>query len=536
MAADGGGSRRGWTLPAGALRAGWHRLVRLHGRTPLRIRLVAAVLALVAIALAVTGVTALSALRGYLVGRVDSQLQRISHTGFAPGPLSRPDGTLEHSISIVVQLDNAAGHPLSGLSRAVAPHTDEPALPVVTSARAAVLAGHPFTVASTTGAASWRVVVTPVRTPEGAGTLLVAESLGQGDSTVSHLLLVDLIVSLAVLALLGGVGYLVVRSSLRPLVEVERTAEAIAAGDLSRRVPDRDPNTEVGRLAHGLNGMLAQIELAFRAREASENAARASEDRMRRFVADASHELRTPLTSIRGFAELYRQGATPDGAALDRAMARIEGEATRMGLLVEDLLLLARLDQQRPLERGPVDLLVLAADAVHDARAVAPDRSITLVTLPATAPPQVAGDEARLRQVVGNLVGNALTHTPADAAVEVRIGSTPTMALLEVSDAGPGLSPQDCARVFERFYRADTARTRSSGGAGLGLSIVHALVVAHGGEVTVDSTPGRGTTFRVLLPLLTPGTDEPPGPDPDWQPAPSRTAGSAQGAPADWRP
>jgi two-component system OmpR family sensor kinase len=310
---------------------------------------------------------------------------------------------------------------------------------------------------------------------------------------------------------LAGLGYALVRTSLRPLEEIESTAEAIAAGNLSRRVPAQDPRTEVGRLGRALNGMLSQIETAFRAREASEARARRSEDRMRRFVADASHELRTPLTSIRGFAELYRQGAVVDPDDVARAMRRIEGEASRMGLLVEDLLLLARLDQHRQLERRPVDLLTLAVDAVHDARAVAPERRIALDVRPQTAgdsAPVVLGDEPRLRQVLSNLVGNALTHTPAGTPVTVRVGTAQEngsgWAVLDVADTGPGLAPEETERVFERFYRADPSRTRGQGGIGLGLSIVAALVAAHGGTVDVASAPGAGATFRVRLPLAPP--------------------------------
>jgi two-component system, OmpR family, sensor kinase len=347
-------------------------------------------------------------------------------------------------------------------------------------------------------------------------------------------------VSLIVLAALAGVGAAIVRASLRPLVEIEQTARAIAAGDLTRRVPERDPGTEVGRLGRALNTMLAQIESAFGARAASEASARRSEDRMRRFVADASHELRTPLTTIRGFAELYRQGAARDPAELDRLMRRIEDQAARMGLLVEDLLLLARLDTERPLDRQPVDLLALAAEAVNDARAVAPDRRIELVlggddgdhhTAPerrsgvdvasrsaaaSAGPPHarrsyptgvlvVLGDDRRLRQVLANLVNNALTHTPAGSPIEVRVGTStldgrPGVAV-EVVDHGPGLAPEQAERVFERFYRADTARSPADGGTGLGLSIVAALVAVHGGTVAVDSVPGRGARFRVVLPL-----------------------------------
>jgi two-component system, OmpR family, sensor kinase len=267
----------------------------------------------------------------------------------------------------------------------------------------------------------------------------------------------------------------------------------------------------VGRLGLALNAMLSQIERAFRDREASESSARASEDRMRRFVADASHELRTPLTSIRGFAELHRQGAVNDQEAVSRILGRIEGEAQRMGLLVDDLLLLARLDQQRPLEQRPVDLLTMAADAVADAGALAPGRPVRLLTSSLEdVPPIVTGDEARLRQVLGNLVSNALRYTPAGSPISIRVAVEGADALLEVIDAGPGLAPEDTDRVFERFYRADPSRTRgmpaaglssAGGGSGLGLSIVAALVAAHGGAVSVQSTPGAGARFTVRLPL-----------------------------------
>jgi two-component system OmpR family sensor kinase len=263
--------------------------------------------------------------------------------------------------------------------------------------------------------------------------------------------------------------------------------------------------------------MLAQIEAAFRARAASEATARRSEERMRRFVADASHELRTPLTTIRGFAELYRQqgGGRLEPGELDRLMRRIEDQAARMGLLVEDLLLLARLDQQRPLVRRPVDLLALAAEAVNDARAVAPDRRIELQLAvgdgngAASGPLVVLGDEDRLRQVIANLMSNALTHTPAGSPIELRAGARrddgSSHAAIEVVDHGPGLTQEQADHVFERFYRADPARTRAHGGTGLGLSIVAALVAAHGGTVEVASVPGQGASFRVLLPL-DPGT------------------------------
>jgi two-component system OmpR family sensor kinase len=301
---------------------------------------------------------------------------------------------------------------------------------------------------------------------------------------------------------LGVLGYALVRISLRPLTEVEHTAAAIAEGDLSQRVTERDPRTEVGRLGSAFNTMLTQIEAAFRAREDSEVSARSSEERMRRFVADASHELRTPLTSIRGFSELYRQGAVTDAEEVGRVMGRIENEAKRMGLLVEDLLLMARMDQQRPLEHEPVDLLPLAVEAVGDAKAVDPARPLTLRADAASV--LVSGDEPRLRQVLGNLVSNALVHTPPGTPVAVWVGAEGDSAVIEVSDEGPGLPPDAAERVFERFFRTDSSRARAHGGVGLGLSIVASLAAAHGGRATVTTAPGRGATFRVVLPLLVP--------------------------------
>ncbi len=370
-----------------------------------------------------------------------------------------------------------------------------------------------------------------------SGTLVVGVSLGNIDQTMAYLVRLDLIVSVIILVVLAIVGFAVVRANLQPLVEIEETAEEIADGHLNRRVPEHDPRTEIGSLARSLNIMLSQIETAFHAREKSEAAAHQSEERMRRFIADASHELRTPLTAIRGFAEYYRQrgglvthwdtsasasasadetashalamegGLTPDD--LDRIMQRVEKEAARMGLLVEDLLLLARLDQQRPLARKPIDLLSLAGNAVHDARLLAPARTIDLSVKPGAAF-LVIGDEARLRQVIGNLMSNALTHTPDGSPIEVSIGSgtldprVPDSAravTLDVTDHGPGMTPEQAHRVFERFYRADQARMRTTGGSGLGLAIVSALVTAHGGVASVRTAPGQGATFRIALPL-----------------------------------
>jgi len=507
----------------------WRAGARLLARTPLRLKLTAAVLLLVTVTLALISVASVTVLRGYLVGRLDDQLEAVARRfdrppatqgrgGHPPGPPS----------PYRIEFRGATGQ-FTGEIPADLLEEDQPPPRLPDAAWFGAHADERVTVPATEGGGHWRIVVQPLVDGSG-GSVVVAASLDGIDSTVARLQRIDLVVSLVVLLVLAGVGAAIVRASLRPLVEIEQTAGAIAAGDLTRRVPDRDPRTEVGRLGRALNSMLAQIEAAFRARAASESmarrseeaarrseeAARRSEDRMRRFVADASHELRTPLTTIRGFAELYRQGGSREPGELDRLMRRIEDQAARMGLLVEDLLLLARLDQQRPLDRRPVDLLAVAAEAVHDVRALAPDRRVELVLGSRDDAPRgalvILGDEQRLRQVIANLLSNALIHTPAGSPVEVRAGisrlsGVPAVAL-EVVDHGYGLTPQQSERVFERFYRADPARSHAAGGTGLGLSIVAALVAAHGGIVEVDSVPGHGATFRVLLPLA-PGAEAP---------------------------
>jgi len=520
---------------------------------PLRVRLITAMVALVAAALLAISIGVISVLRGYLIGQIDSQLPAFaSHNSeYVLYYLShdlQPTGTLDQAIAWAQNghehwvVSPAIGFSRPGSSLTTLPDPDVPASPSWLNAHL----NTPVTVPATSGSHLYRVMIVTQQVPTGTGGLVSLYIISAVDitnvySAVGHLISIDLIVSLIVLTVLAIVGVALIRRSLRPLVEIEQTAQDIAAGDLSRRVPEWDERTEVGRLGRSLNTMLDQVESAFRDRADSEAAARRSEVRMRQFVADASHELRTPLTTIRGFAELYRQrGGLENGASgipradLDRIMRRLEQEASRMGVLVEDLLLLARLDQQRPLDSRPVDLLTLAADAVHDARVMAPQRSINLTVEPGAAP-IVLGDDVRLRQVIGNLMSNALVHTPDGTPVEVRIrpgipdgeragppvpsgtvpqgqASAPRSGVpgaarrwptvqVEVADHGPGLTPEQADRVFERFYRADQARTRHAGGTGLGLAIVSALVTAHGGTVTAEPTPGGGATFRIVLPL-----------------------------------
>jgi two-component system OmpR family sensor kinase len=286
------------------------------------------------------------------------------------------------------------------------------------------------------------------------------------------------------------IAWVVVRIGLLPLDRIGHTAGAIAGGDLSHRVAATDPRTEVGRLGASLNAMLDRLERAFAERQASE-------DRLRRFLADASHELRTPLTSIRGYAELFRIGATRSPQDTAKSMRRIEEEAARMGVLVEDLLTLARLDQVPDADHAEVDLGHLVADAVDDARATAPDRRIDVEV---AGPANVRGDAHQLRQLLGNLVRNALVHTPAGTPIEVRLDPGADELRLEVRDHGPGLPAADAATLFERFWRAEAGRERGRGGAGLGLAIVAAIVDAHGGRVEAANAPGGGASFVVHLP------------------------------------
>jgi two-component system OmpR family sensor kinase len=472
----------------------------LSARTPLRVRLVALILGLLAIALVITGIAGPMLLKRYLVERIDAQLAQTivpsvddcfrgsSYRGNGHGGPVQLSGFYRQCFD---RDGNPLGDPLFNPATSSQP---APNLPSTITGRI----GKPFTVQ---GDDDWRMLVDYARKPDGttSAPVLVGVSLDETDRIVSQLVLLEIIVAAMVLVLVALLAYVLIRSSLRPLVAVEHTAEAIAAGDLTRRVPEADPRTEVGGLANALNVMLGQIETAFDERRTSEEAARTSEARMRRFVADASHELRTPLTSIRGFAELYRQNGAGD-PAVSRIIGRIEHHATRMGVLVDDLLLLARMDQQRPLEHRPVDLLALATDAVVDARVTAPGHELKLRRA-GDEPPVVLGDEVRLRQVLGNLIANATTHTPAGTEVIVSVRTERAKAIVEVADDGPGMSEDDAARAFERFYRTDPSRTRALGGSGLGLSIVAALVNAHGGEVSLSTVEGEGATFTVTLPL-----------------------------------
>jgi two-component system OmpR family sensor kinase len=481
----------------------------------LRTRLLVSLLAFAAVGLALFGAVTGILLRESLLGRIDAQLREsVAKTVDRNRPPPHPLPT-NNFPSLPTSFRVYFFDPNGSAGFAQTPDRNETAMPQLPTMTIASVKQHgqqPFTTDDVSGNATWRVIVA-VQAPNpwqpGGGTVAVAAMLNDTESTVVNTAWIEVASGAVLLLLLGLTGLVVVRVGLRPLTRIEHTAQAIAAGELDRRVADTDQRTETGRLGASLNVMLARISAALT------DSAR-SEQRLRRFVADASHELRTPLTSIRGFAELYRRGGAPSSSDVERLMARIESEAIRMGLLVEDLLMLARLDQERSLDFAEVDLLVVAADAVHDARAATPEREIVLEAPHGAV--RVIGDEDKLRQVVMNLVTNAVTHTPADAAVRVAVRQertrpnnhavavaggdlpkTSRFAVLEVIDSGPGIPEDQGKLVFDRFYRADQARSRANGGSGLGLAITAAILEAHAGRIELLSLPGQGTKFRVLL-------------------------------------
>jgi two-component system OmpR family sensor kinase len=478
----------------------------------LRTRMVVTVVGLCGLTLLITNIVGVTMLRSYLSERLDSEVRRLAtvvHTrplnpgaGGGGGPMRGPDYFgIPRGVG---DATNFIAYSPTGVVETAYPGNSEP--PYFGGFDELKLLADTGVRTMTDLRTAERYRVNVVTRPEGRGYALAAISLTRVDNTVNQMTAIGLGVSTLALLLLGFAGYQIVGLGLKPLNRMEEAASAIADGDLTRRVVDTDPHTEAGRLGLALNTMLGRIEAEVDARIASEQ-------RLRQFLADASHELRTPLTSIRGFAELYRRGGAQSKAELDEAMSRIEDEAARMGLLVEDLLLLAALDEERPLKRGKVDLLAVAADIVRDAHVRSPHRTVELGEF---EPVTVSGDEHRLRQVTSNLVANALQHTPSHAHITLRVGlhtegAKPVAAVgipvrrpaavLEVSDTGPGVPFEHAQRIFERLYRADPHRARSHGGAGLGLAIVTSIVKAHGGRVELSTSPGQGSTFRVILPL-----------------------------------
>ncbi len=458
-------------------------------------RLVTVVVVMVLVAYLVTASVTTMFLRSYLTERLDAELQQYI------GPL----GNFAYARSVEGGAFVAAGVPNSYYVVITPRAEGSTPFPFVTEATDPdhpdlgrvefddpTIDRDPFTVEAP-GGTNWRVATAQLS--NGAGTVATAVPMTPIERTVGQLWQLTFLVGLATLTAVSVVGWLAVRRAFRPLTKIEDTASAIAAGDLTRRVPTPAAQDEVSSLSDSLNIMLADIEQAFAVRKASEQ-------RMRQFVADASHELRTPLATVRGYAELYRVGGVSEPDDVAAAMRRIENEATRMTRLVESLLLLTRWDSTGQLASEPVDLTVLSSDVVQDARVRAPDRSVHLVPLGAGSGRPVAfGDDGALRQVLTNLVANAIAHTPGGTDIEVALGVESARCVVEVRDHGAGIDPASAERVFERFYRADAGRTRERGGSGLGLAIVATIVARHGGTVRHTPTPGGGATFRVELPL-----------------------------------
>jgi two-component system, OmpR family, sensor kinase len=488
----------------------------------LRARVLASVLLLSAAGLVALALVTYTEQRSFLEGRLNQEVRgagpsvsrALDNEGFTPpddandnpasdatgsthaqghpgGPINLPPGTYgqrrESSGKVIGSLDfnyNSESHPPA------------PKLPTH-------IALNKLITVSSVGTTGLSYRVYAIRDPEDTGITVVAVPLSEVKQTLSRLLLVEGLVIVGVLLALAVSASFVVRLGLRPLNRMEVTAGEIAAGELSRRVSPATDKTEVGRLGLALNAMLDRLEEAFAKRTASE-------ERLRRFLADASHELRTPLASIRGYAELFRMGATADQASTEMAMRRIEEESKRMGVLVEDLLTLARLDEAPQLKREPVDLAVLADDAVEDARAIAPNRTIALH---GSGPALVTGDQHQLRQVLANLTRNALVHTPDGTPIEVSLEQDDQTVTVTVRDHGHGLPETGDDSLFDRFWRAEAGRERGKAGAGLGLAIAHKVVSAHSGQISAANAPDGGAIFSVRLPKAPPEAPEPHTPD-----------------------
>ena len=476
---------------------------RLPHSLSLRTQLVLVTSVLIALAIAVTSLVAISALRAQMVHQLDEEMKASSSSLVSSVGTSqtRQDGAVgSYRVYVLDQHGNVL-HSIAGADQQA---ENEPVLTGWDSEKVKKYHETGTTVNSRTGSNDWRIMPISLESSTNgqASSMVIALPLKQTNQVVALVGVLTFAFGLATLAAAIAMTWVIVTRTFEPLARVEQTAAKIAAGDLSQRIEDYNPSNEIGNLAISLNTMLAQIESSF-------NAQAKSEAKMRRFVGDASHELRTPLVSIRGYSELYRQGALPNDEAVATAMGRIESESKRMGQLGEDLLTLARIDERRESNLAPFDLFHLAVDASNDAYATSPDREVSLVGLtddvaPTSAP--VIGDESRMRQVVANLLTNAMRYTPAGTPLEIAVGVREDvpgypLSVIEVRDHGPGIHGEDRERVFERFYRTDTSRSRETGGTGLGLSIVAAILEQHDGSVHIEETPGGGATFVISLPF-----------------------------------
>jgi two-component system, OmpR family, sensor kinase len=464
----------------------------------LRTRLIAILAVLIAIGFLLSGIATYGALRNFLYERVDDQLRQTQPIAISvlidsaagrdfssDGP---PGGLPGLPIAAYAEARDSQGEVIASESFGFS-DGDKTYIPRIPRALDATTSDEPFTAASIEDSSyKFRVLAAPTVS---GGTLIVAIPLADAQATLQRLLWIEVVVAVLLIGAIVMLAWIIIRKELRPLDEMADAATEIAGGDLSRRVDEGHPRTEVGQLGRALNRMLEQIEQAFEARKASE-------ERLRRFLGDASHELRTPLTSIQGYAELFRRGAGERPEDLALSMSRIEEEAARMGVLVEDLLLLASADRMRPMEMGRVELRPLIEDVLRDARITDPERAILLE---GDEELTVNGDETRLRQAVTNLVGNALVHTPRGTPITLELGSADGAAVIAVEDVGEGLSEEVLAHAFERFWRRDPSRARETGGAGLGLAIVKAIVRSHAGSVSAENVSGGGARFTIRIPL-----------------------------------
>ena len=475
----------------------------------LRNRLIIVTLALAAIAILASDLAANSALRGFLIKQADTQLisvtdnslLRLDRAGLDPNSQGESgEDTAPHFRAVrplagvpsttTITLLDLSGNIVGQLGGDFVTSVAATEFAKLTPANVVSHHGKPFTIKIEEQDSDVRAIARIL--PSGLGTVVVSTSLDSVDKTLKELRWLFLLISLLVLISIGVIARSIIGLALKPLNQIEGTAAAIADGDYSARLPESNPKTEVGRLTASFNTMLGRIEQAFAVRAESE-------DRLRRFVADASHELRTPLTAIRGFAELHRQGAVKGEEKVAELVGRIENESKRMGSLVEDLLLLARLDQSREIAKDPVDINHLVDEVLASARAAGPEHPISLTK--SNDEIFVLGDSMRIHQAVSNLVANARTHTPAGTQIKVDVNQGDADTTITVSDNGPGLTPENQSRIFERFFRADPSRVRTSGeGSGLGLAIVDAVMKAHGGSVEVNSEFGSGSSFTLRFP------------------------------------
>ena len=472
----------------------------------LRARLVAGLIVLMTIAMLAADVATYTALESFLTDRIDASLTATHRTAenlMGSGKHPTTNELLEALEAAApgdyIEIRDARGVTVLEHS-AGGPRGDRPSLPKTIVLGSAV-GDHPLehvsflTTSSVAGDGHFRARASR-STPDGV-TLVVASSLHDLENTLPRLRLIEALVTVGVLLATALAAFWIVGIGLRPLDGISETAAEIGGGDLSHRVARDETRTEIGRLGNALNAMLHQIESAFDERAASEQRLRESDQRLRRFVADASHELRTPLSAVRAYAELFERGADKHPDDLARAMNGIRLESERMSVLVNDLLMLARFDDDRPLRLAPTRLDRIAAEAVETARAVEPDREVTLAAEPVT----VQADGNAIRQILDNLLANVRAHTPSRAPATVRVACEGDLGVIEVSDSGPGLTPDQESMIFERFFRVESSRSRRHGGAGLGLSIAAAIAHAHGGEIAASSEHGQGTTIRVTIPL-----------------------------------